>query len=225
MIKAVIFDAYGTLISTGNGSIEATRKMLNELNILIDPGDFYKEWKTIHKNNIANMKIFEPEHNIFIRDLRILFEKYSIHEMPEKAVSFMIHSLTGRKVFSDTNDVLNSLSKKYTICIGSTSDTKPLLENIKENNIKIDYVFTSQSLKIYKPKKEFYEKILSTMQILSSEAVFVGDSLIDDVMGPQKLGIYSIWLDRSKAENKTNIKPNATIFSLYGLIDILNNFK
>ena len=43
MIKTIIFDAYGTLISTGTGSIEATRAMLNHLNVSFDPSEFYKE--------------------------------------------------------------------------------------------------------------------------------------------------------------------------------------
>ena len=223
MIKAIIFDAYGTLISTGNGSVEATRKILNQLNVLIDPVDFYKDWKLTHKNHIENIVEFQSEYDIFIRDLYVLFKKYSINEIPENAVSFMIYSLTGRKTFPDTKDVLSSLSPQYTICIGSTSDTEPLLENIRENKLVFDYVFTSQSLKIYKPKKEFYENILSTLEIFSNEAVFIGDSLIDDVMGPQQLGIYSIWLNRLNAENNTNIIPDAIITSLYDLHIILKN--
>ncbi|MDP4121421.1 MAG: HAD family hydrolase [Bacillota bacterium] len=225
MIRAIIFDAYGTLISTGNGSVEATRKMLNQLNVLIDPVIFYKDWKLTHKINIENIGEFLSEYDIFIRDLQILLKKYSINEMPENAVSFMIHSLTGRKAFSETKDVIDSLSSKYTICIGSTSDTEPLLENIKENSLTFDYVFTSQSLRIYKPQKEFYEKILSILKISSNEAVFVGDSLIDDVLGPQQLGIYSVWLNRLKVENNTDIIPDAIIASLYDLPNVLKKLK
>lgn len=77
MIKAIIFDTYGTVLSTGNGFIEATRAMLNQLNVLINLVDFYKEWKLIHKNNIENIVTFESEYDIFIRDLSILFKKYS----------------------------------------------------------------------------------------------------------------------------------------------------
>lgn len=222
MIKTIIFDAYGTLISTGDGSITATRAMLNHLSVSFDPIEFYKEWKLIHKNHIENTFEFQSEKDIFIRDLYVLFNKYSINEIPENVVSFMIKSLTGRKVFPDSKDVLNLLSKQYTICIGSTSDTEPLLENVRENNIVIDHIYTSQSLRVYKPKKEFYEKILSALRISSNEAVFVGDSLTDDVMGPQQLGIFSVWLNRLKLENNTNIIPDAVIESLYELPFLLN---
>ena|GEM_PF-412122 len=225
MIKTVIFDAYGTLISTGTGSVEATRAMLNHLKVSFDSAEFYKEWKRIHKSHIENVIEFRSEYDIFVSDLYVLFEKYSINGIPENAVSFMINSLTGRKVFPDTNDVLSSLSQKYTVCIGSTSDTEPLLENIRINGMNLNHIFTSQSLKVYKPQRAFYEKILSTLKISPAEAVFVGDSLIDDVMGPQQLGIYSVWLNRLKTPNNTNIIPDATIDTLYELPDLLSSLK
>ena len=44
MIKAIVFDAYGTLISTGKGSIEAAGKILAINNCGdIGPKEFYKE--------------------------------------------------------------------------------------------------------------------------------------------------------------------------------------
>lgn len=45
MKKLLIFDAYGTLISTGNGSIQATEKILALQDKHIDAKAFYKEWK------------------------------------------------------------------------------------------------------------------------------------------------------------------------------------
>ena len=44
MIKAIVFDAYGTLISTGNGSVEASERILaNNNRGNIDPKEFYEE--------------------------------------------------------------------------------------------------------------------------------------------------------------------------------------
>ena len=49
MKRLLIFDAYGTLFSTGNGSIEATRKILSLQDKVIDAATFYKDWKNIHR--------------------------------------------------------------------------------------------------------------------------------------------------------------------------------
>jgi len=42
MIKGVFFDCYGTIISTGNGSVEATKKILSSKDITINAETFYK---------------------------------------------------------------------------------------------------------------------------------------------------------------------------------------
>ena len=44
-MKLIIFDAYGTLISTGTGSLDAVKKILALQDKDIDPQEFYKEWK------------------------------------------------------------------------------------------------------------------------------------------------------------------------------------
>ncbi len=48
-MKLIIFDAYGTLISTGTGSVDAVKKILELQDKDINPQEFYKEWK----NNIV----------------------------------------------------------------------------------------------------------------------------------------------------------------------------
>ena len=49
MIKAIIFDVYGTLISTGTGSVDAAAEILRRKNSVICPKEFYARWKKIHK--------------------------------------------------------------------------------------------------------------------------------------------------------------------------------
>lgn len=89
-----------------------------------------------------------------------------------------------------------------------------------ERILKNRFIFSCQTSEM-----AFYEKILSMLGISPAEAVFVGDSLIDDVMGPQQLGIYSVWLNRLKSLNNTNIVPDAIIDTLYELPDLLFNLN
>jgi 2-haloacid dehalogenase/putative hydrolase of the HAD superfamily len=132
----------------------------------------------------------------------------------------MLSSLIGRKAFAEVDNVLCCLSKKYLLCVGSNSDTLPLIENIRSNRLKFDCVFTSQILQSYKPKAIFYEKILFGLGLDASEVVFVGDSLRDDIMGPRQLGIHSVWLNRKRADCVAR-SPDTTISNLLELNNIL----
>lgn len=221
MIKALIFDAYGTLISTGNGSVDAARKILllnNRTDISAER--FYSDWKSYHKFHIASLKSFIKEETIFLYDLEKLYCDYNISGNAKEDVKIMLDTLDKRKTFPETKAVLEKLSSVYKVCIGSTTDTKPLMLDLQRNKLKIDKVFTSENLRYYKPQKEFYEAILNDLNIAPNEAMFIGDSLIDDVLGPQSVGISACRINR-KNQKSAEIKPNYEITNLEELLLIL----
>ena len=85
MKKLLIFDAYGTLISTGTGSLDSTKWILSLPDKEIDPVLFYKKWKEIHRSNFykANNTTFKNEWQIFEDDLKELFPE-KVYERGEK---------------------------------------------------------------------------------------------------------------------------------------------
>lgn len=220
MIKYIIFDAYGTLISTGTGSIDATRKILEDKNVNVTPEVFYNTWKMLHRKHIDNLTLFCNEEKIFLLDLEELYKIYNINGNCRKDVLFMLDTLGKRTAFEEVNNVLNILSKSYTLCIGSTTDNEPLFSDLQKNNINIKNIFTSESMQVYKPEPEFYNKILDKMGADINEVLFVGDSLIDDVLGPQKLGIKTCWVNRKKAFLNDSIKPDYIIGNLNELLSL-----
>lgn len=226
MIKAIIFDVYGTLISTGNGSVTAAGEILKKINVDMHAKEFYKKWKEFHKKQMNEMIEFITEKEVFENDLKMLYEYYNLKGNYKDDVKIMLDSLYTRKVFEETNEVLQELGKKYKIYIGSTTDTEPLMVNIKNNNMKVDKIYTSESLKEYKPKREFYTKILNDVKLSANEVIFVGDSLLEDVKGPQSVGIYSVLIDRKGKYNEEERKiPNAVIRNLRELEEILTRLN
>ncbi len=222
MKRAIIFDVYGTLISTGNGSVTAAGEILKKINVDMEPKIFYKKWKEFHKQQMNEMQEFVTEEVVFENDLKMLYEFYNIKGNYKEDVKIMLDTLDKRKAFDETNEVLNKLSEKYKIYVGSTTDTDPLMTNIKNNNMKFDGIYTSESLKEYKPHKAFYTKILDDIKLKVEEVVFVGDSLVEDVKGPQSVGIYSVLLDRKGkyTEEEKNV-ADAVITDLTGLYDVM----
>lgn len=223
MIKAILFDAYGTLISTGNGSLEAARKIL-ALNHRTDisPSEFYAEWKLLHKRNIETIPSFLKEEVIFGMDLNELYSHYHMSRNPNEDVKIMLETLGKRRLFPETKEVIEKLKHDFVIAIASTTDTEPLLQDLSRNELTIPYVFTSESLQVYKPHASFYQSILSKLQISAEEALFVGDSLIDNVWGPQQLGMLTCWLNR-KNNLRQEVSPSFEISDLNQLGDIAYN--
>lgn len=230
MIKAIIFDVYGTLVSTGTGSVDATRKILEKHNINLDAKEVYSNWKKFHRKNVDevnNTNNFKKEEEIFEKDLQMVYEMYNINEDYKEDVKIMLDTLGKRKAFEETKEALELLAKEYKIYIGSTTDTEPLMQDLENNNINIfDGIHTSESLQEYKPKKEFYIKILEQISLSPEEVIFVGDSLNDDIFGPQNVGIKSVLIDRKdKYSAENSIKPDAIIKSLLDLPKVIKKLQ
>lgn len=219
MIKCILFDVYGTLISTGTGSVDAVKKILNDKNTGVCAEEFYTDWKKIHRKNTLNQMDFISEKQMFEKDLKELYDLYGIAGDYKKDVLYMINSLYSRQAFPEAKTVLKTLGKQYKIVIASNTDTAPLLENLRYNNMNADSVFTSESLNCYKPNVKFYKTILASLNVCAAEAMFVGDSLVDDVQAPQKLGLKTCWINRKHIENTNGIIPDMMIETLMEFCD------
>ena len=75
-IKTMAFDAYGTILDTSTGSVDATRKILERNSSDLDPISIYQEWKVIHHQIISELDEFETEENIFKRGLQQIYDTY-----------------------------------------------------------------------------------------------------------------------------------------------------
>lgn len=223
MKKLLIFDAYGTLLSTGTGSLEATKKILALQEKEIDATSFYKDWKKYHRKHLdeANESQFITEKVIFAKDLKALYEQYQIQRPYEIDVEIMLESLTGRVVFSEVVEAIKILREKYRVVIGSTTDTEPLLVNLKNNGLEVDAVYTSEMIQKYKPDPMFYQYILQAEGYKAEDAVFIGNSLVDDVEGPQSVGITTVLVDRdSKFLQTKDVVPDYEIKNINEITEL-----
>lgn len=82
--------------------------------------------------------------------------------------------------FSDTNDVINSLkSKGYTIAIVSNTNEihaeyfEPRSQSFLSN---VDYIFYSHIMQRRKPNEDYFSFVLTNLNILPSQAVYIDDS-------------------------------------------------
>jgi len=222
MIKNIIFDAYGTLISTGTGSVDATKAIFSKYDLAEDADEIYKKWKKIHRENIFSLEEFITEEEIFVKDLEKMFELYGITGDPKTAIKPMLDSLVDRKLFEETESVIDKLSENYIIAIGSTTDTAHLLHNIEGTSLeRINPIFTSEILRCYKPNVKFYSEILHRTKWKAEECLFVGDSLDDDVIGPMKEGMAVVLIDRKKqyASVPEGAKRIKSLTELCGIIN------
>ena len=222
MIKAVVFDAYGTLISTGTGSVEAAQKILDLHGSSISAKAFYADWKQYHREHMDHLTQFVTEETIFRWDLEKLYVQYDLPGKAAEDVGIMLNTLGNRMAFPESREVVGRLKRSVTGCIGSTTDTEPLMRDLARSGVTVDRVFTSEGLRVYKPQKAFYEKILAVLSLRPEEVLFGGDSLTDDVYGPRQVGMKTCWVNR-KGQPSPVPPPDYTVPDLNGVLAILED--
>ena len=225
MIRAILFDAYGTLFDTGTGSVQAAAEILARNGRQdLSPAEFYAQWKRRHHWRMKNLRPFQREAELYALDLEELYQEYGFSRNAREDVAVMLQYQGTRVAYPEVKRVLDSLLSRYQLCVASTTDTAPLEQDLKRAGLVFHRVFTSQSLKVYKPDHEFYTTILHALSLRPAEALFVGDSLTDDVQGPQDVGMRACWLNR-KGIVPEGVKPDFQIHSLEQLPSVLESIE
>jgi putative hydrolase of the HAD superfamily len=123
-------------------------------------------------------------------------------------------------------DVLKELHKKYKLGLISNFAIpecgRRLLDKFGLTRF-FDLVIISGEVNKRKPSPEIFEMALTGLGVKASRAVFVGDMLDLDVMGPKNVGMKTILIKRKAVNKSFDAKPDAIITSLSELLAILHD--
>ncbi|MDR4314877.1 HAD-superfamily hydrolase [Niallia circulans] len=127
-------------------------------------------------------------------------------------------------VYEETFSVLNQLKGKYSLLL--LTNGSPHLQNTKlsitpEISPYFDHIVISGDFGRGKPDPSIFEHAVSLIGVDKSECLMVGDNLMTDILGANRAGIKSVWINREKAE-KQDVLPTYEIHQLEELFAILD---
>ena len=217
-MKAIIFDAFGTLFRvTSGGSAKTIMGNITDCGIVVDEKAFLEEWKSYYKNHTSCDCEFMTERDIFIARIQMFYDRYHVNRNAENDADSLLAEAFERKAYPEIKVVLNELMKNYLVFIGSNTDNDVLENVMQKNSIAVHKVYTSENLKCYKPAGRFFTKILDDNGLSPDEVLFFGDSITDDILGPKAIGMKTVWIDRNGVGG--NSGQDYTITDMNGLIN------
>lgn len=86
-----------------------------------------------------------------------------------------------------------------------------------------DVAMISGEINQRKPSPEIFQRALKALGVKASMAIFVGDMLDLDVMGPKKVGMKTVLINRRPVEENANAKPDKVITRLSELLAVLED--
>lgn len=235
MIKAVFFDLDGTLCDSDtawNIAQSETFQRLRKHYPHVSGEAITEAWTTVHQRLFQQLdagKCAMAE----VRDSRFpcLFNELSLltdRTMEELSDFFCSRYLTSLRLYEDAT-VLDELHAYYVgiITNGAHDEhTDSQLSKVRHLGLseRIQSLTISGEIGIRKPKIEIFKVACERADVLPKEAVYIGDTIQNDIVGANRAGMASIFINRKseKAIPETaEEQPDYAVSSLYDVLSCL----
>jgi len=106
--------------------------------------------------------------------------------------------------------LLDRLRRSHRLAVVSNFDYTPTARGILEREgiaHLFEHVIVSDEVGWRKPKALIFETALSRLDVLASEALYVGDRADLDVAGAQGVGMHAVWINRDRSPLPAGLEP------------------
>ena len=217
-IKAIVFDAYGTLFDVNSAAEKCKGKIGDKWE------GFANFWRTTQLEYTwlrSLMKRHKDFWQVTEDSLDKSMKTFSIDNSMKNELLDLYKKLSP---YSEVKGVLNSLKeKKYKLAILSNGTPALLNELVKSNNLEniFDDLFSIEEVGIYKPDSKVYDMPIKKYQIKADEIAFLSANSWD-VSGGGNYGYNAIWVNRNKnIFDNLDYKPKNEVSDLTQIVDIV----
>ena len=217
-IKAIIFDAYGTLFDVNSAAEKCKNKIGNKWEA------FANYWRTTQLE-YTWLRSLMNRHKDFWQITEDSLDKsmkaFNIDVLMREELLNLYKVLSPFKEVPETLKTLKE--KKFKLSILSNGTPSLLNELVKSNNLDIffDDIFSIEEVGVYKPNAKVYDIPIKKYNIKKNEVVFLSANTWD-VSGGGNYGYEAIWVNRNNnIFDILDYKPKKQIQSLKGLLDII----
>ncbi len=131
---------------------------------------------------------------------------------------YLMHRFEDIELYDDVLPALTVLKESYTIGLLSNGNSYP--ESCGLDRI-FQFVVFAQDYGFEKPDSRLFQIALDKAGCLNNQLLHVGDSITSDIVGASNSGIKSVWLNRNREENSSDVKVDYEIGSLLELLNLV----
>ena len=214
-IKAIIFDAYGTLFDVNS----AAEKCKDKIGDKWEP--FANFWRTTQLEYTWLRSLMKRHKDFWQVTEDSLDKSMKAFSIDPSMRNELLNLYKVLSPFKEVPEVLKTLKeKKFKLAILSNGTLSLLKELVKSNNLNniFDDLFSIEQVEVYKPDSKVYDIPIKKYQIQKDEVVFLSANTWD-VSGGGNYGYKAIWVNRNNSIfDSLDYKPNFEIKDLNGLL-------
>jgi putative hydrolase of the HAD superfamily len=234
-IKAVLFDMFDTLMlikkdhAFYSPAVKGMHQFLFENGIQVPFATFRDAYIKARDQlyDEADPKMEEPHFDMRVKNAlqELGYTKESESVLVQGATSvFCGEFMKYVTIDENATEALHALHGKYKLALVSNFAIPECVHRLLAQaglDRFFDVVIVSAAVNRRKPCPDIFKIALEQLQLTVDEAVFVGDTVDADIMGPQRIGMKTVYIERRPQKDLENCKPDQTIKSLKELPDVI----
>ena len=217
-IKAIIFDAYGTLFDVNSAAEKCKDKIGKKWE------NFSNYWRTTQLEYTWLRNLMGRHKDFWQITEDSLDKSMKVFEIDSSMKNDLLNLYKILSTFPEVKDTLNILKeKKYKLAILSNGTPSLLNGLVKSNNLDniFDDVFSIEEVKAYKPDPKVYNIPINKYQIQKNEVAYLSANTWD-VSAGGNYGFNPIWVNRNNnIFDNLDFKPINEIKNLKNINELL----
>jgi len=217
-VKAIIFDAYGTLFDVNSAAEKCKDKIGDKWE------SFANYWRTTQLEYTWLRSLMDRHKDFWQITEDSLDKSMKAFKIDSSMRDELLDLYKILSTFPEVKEVLNNLKKKnYKLAILSNGTPSLLDELVKSNNLDsiFDDIFSIEEVGIYKPSSKVYGIPIKKFKIQKDEVVFLSANTWD-VSGGGNYGYNSVWVNRNNnIFDSLDYIPQNQVKNLGELLDLI----
>jgi len=217
-IKAIIFDAYGTLFDVNSAAEKCKSKIGDKWE------NFANYWRKTQLEYTWLRSLMGRHKDFWQITEDSLDKSMQAFNIDLEMKNELLDLYKILSPYSEVKETLEKLKeKKYKLAILSNGTPALLNELVKSNNLQnvFDDIFSIEEVKVYKPSSKVYDMPIKKYNMKKEDVAFLSANTWD-VSGGGNYGFTSVWVNRNNnIFDNLDYKPKNQISRLNQLLDIL----
>ena len=217
-IKAIIFDAYGTLFDVNSAAEKCKEKLGDKWE------GFANYWRTTQLEYTWLRSLMRRHKDFWQITEDSLDKSMNFYNIDNSMRSELLNLYKVLSPFTEVRDTLKKLKQSnYKLAILSNGTPDLLNELVVSNQLKdiFDDIFSVEEAGIFKPDSKVYDLPINKYNIEKNEVLFLSANTWD-VSGAGNYGYNTVWVNRNNnIFDNLDYKPRNEINNLKQLLDIV----
>ncbi|HEY7654725.1 MAG TPA: HAD-IA family hydrolase [Methylomirabilota bacterium] len=216
-VKAVLFDAYGTLLRNEDMML-IPRRIVADHGLSVGIDDVWRAWGDLYFE-ATQLPPFRTLREIQGQILPRVLRRFDVAGDATPYVDLFFEVTTKVELYPETREVLTTLGTVRSAIV-SNADHEHLAA--WTFTLPVQFILISEAVRAYKPHPLVFQRAVDRLGLRPHEVLHVGDSDVDDVKGAKAAGLRVAWVNRDgRARHPDVPPPDFEIPDLRGLLALL----